>query len=177
MMKFCGFTGIKIPGSKYFVIMNSSVSGGFHHPVQTIQEPKFLKTYGQWVSCLVKLNTLALIVGKRRKGSSKSSSNESTFSATAMRRIIERLKSQLNQPSMNQHYLAIWCQFNRFVICLNIKPNLWEERTALYVAFLVDEGMQSSIVRSYISAIKRILIDDGYPWEDNKMLLASLTKA
>ena len=60
---------------------------------------------------------------------------------------------------------------------MNIKPNLWEDRTALSIAFLVDEGMQSSLVRSYISTIKRIIIDDGYPWKDNKMLLASLTKA
>ena len=37
--------------------------------------------------------------------------------------------------------------------------------------------MQSSTVKSYVSAIKRILIDDGYEWNDNKILLNALTKA
>ena len=33
------------------------------------------------------------------------------------------------------------------------------------------------MVRSYISAIKQTLIDDGYAWNDNIMLLSSLTRA
>ena len=37
--------------------------------------------------------------------------------------------------------------------------------------------MQSASVRSYISAIKRTLIDDGYNWDDNQLLLSSLTRA
>ena len=32
-------------------------------------------------------------------------------------------------------------------------------------------------MKSDVSAIKRILIDDGYPRDDTKMLLGSLTKA
>ena len=38
-------------------------------------------------------------------------------------------------------------------------------------------GLQSSTIKSYISAIKRILLDDGYQWEYNKMLLTAITKA
>ena len=37
--------------------------------------------------------------------------------------------------------------------------------------------MKSTTVKSYVSAIKRFLIDDGYPWDDQKVLLGSLTKA
>ena len=37
--------------------------------------------------------------------------------------------------------------------------------------------MQSATVKSYVSGIKRILIDDGYPWDDKKILLGSLTRA
>ena len=43
--------------------------------------------------------------------------------------------------------------------------------------FKIDQGMQSSTVKSYISAIKKMLVDDGYPWDDKKVLVASLTKA
>ena len=45
------------------------------------------------------------------------------------------------------------------------------------MAHLINEGMQSSTVKSYISAIKHTLIDDEYPWDDNKVLLTSLTHA
>ena len=101
-----------------------------------------------------------LITGTKRKGGSKSSSSSSTISTSDMLRIIERLKGQQNRPSTNKNYLTIWRQFNKFVIRLNIKPSLWEDRVALYVAFLIEEGMQSSTVRSYVSVIKRTLIDD-----------------
>ena len=37
--------------------------------------------------------------------------------------------------------------------------------------------MHSSSIKSYISAIKRILIDDGYEWRDKKVYLTALTKA
>ena len=37
--------------------------------------------------------------------------------------------------------------------------------------------MQSSSVKTYISAIKKTLITDGYQWEDKSMLLSSLIKA
>ena len=58
-----------------------------------------------------------------------------------------------------------------------MKPNSWEEHATLFVAQLIDDGMQSSSVKSYVSAIKRILIDDGYPWDDRKILLSALTSA
>ena len=57
-------------------------------------------------------------------------------------------------------------------------PKLWEEKTALFVAHLIDvKKMQSNTVKSYISAIKRVLMDDNYKWNDNEVLFASFTKA
>ena len=32
-------------------------------------------------------------------------------------------------------------------------------------------------MKSYVSAIKRTLLDDGYCWEDNRVLIHSLTRA
>ena len=45
------------------------------------------------------------------------------------------------------------------------------------MGYKIDQGMQSSTVKSYVSAIKKTLIDDGYSWDDNKVLVSSLTKA
>ena len=56
-------------------------------------------------------------------------------------------------------------------------PKSWEEHTSLFCAYLVDKGTQSQTVKSYVSAIKAILIDDNYPWCDNKILLNTITKA
>ena len=91
--------------------------------------------------------------------------------------IISNLVGQQNRSSTAKNYLRIWRQFNSFVISLDNKPREWEQRVTLYVAFLIEKGLQSSTVKSYISAIKRILIDDSYPWEDKKILLNSLTRS
>ena len=37
--------------------------------------------------------------------------------------------------------------------------------------------MESATVKSYVSAIKKFLVEDCYPWDDQKVLLASLTSA
>ena len=73
--------------------------------------------------------------------------------------------------------MSVWRQFNKFLIRLDRRPPSWEERTALFIAYSVDRGMKSATVRSYISAIKRTLIDDGYQWNQDKILLTSLTRA
>ena len=56
-------------------------------------------------------------------------------------------------------------------------PTDWEDRATFFIAHMVDKGMQSGTVKSYISAIKKTLILDGYKWNDGKVLLASLTRA
>ena len=79
--------------------------------------------------------------------------------------------------STSKTYIRIWRQFNNFVINLDVKPPSWEERTTLFVGHLVQRGLKSNSVKSYVSAIKRILIDDGYMWNNDKILLSSLTRA
>ena len=98
-------------------------------------------------------------------------------SVDAMNRIIQKLCSMRNRASIKQNYLSIWRQFNRFIIWLDVKPNNWEDRTTLFVVQLVEDGMQSSTVKSYVSAIKRILVDDGYQWDDKRILLTALMRA
>ena len=47
----------------------------------------------------------------------------------------------------------------------------------MFVAYLIDKGMQSATVKSYVSAIKKMLLLDGYKWKDELVYLNSLTKA
>ena len=37
--------------------------------------------------------------------------------------------------------------------------------------------MQSSSIKSYVSAIKKMLVVDKYDWDDKKVLVTSVTKA
>ena len=76
-----------------------------------------------------------------------------------------------------KNYLCVWRQFNDFIMCLDMIPKSWEERTLLFVEHMIEvHKAQSSTVKSYVSAIKRMLIDDNYKWDDNKILLMSLTR-
>ena len=47
----------------------------------------------------------------------------------------------------------------------------------MFIGYKIDNGMQSSTVKSYFSAIKKMLVEDGYDWDDQKVLLGSLTSA
>ena len=106
-----------------------------------------------------------------------SSSNSSKISTRHIQLIIQKLMGQSQRNSTTKNYLAIWRQFNKFVISLDRKPNSWEERVTLFIGHKIDQGMQSSTVKCYVSAIKKMLVNDGYPWDDQKILLGSLTKA
>ena len=52
-----------------------------------------------------------------------------------------------------------------------------ERRVALFCAHLVEQGLKSTTVKSYVSAIKNVLRNDGYEWNDNLLLLSMITKA
>ena len=106
-----------------------------------------------------------------------SSSNSSRISTRSVQLIMEKLLSQTNRSSTAASYLRIWRQFNRFVIKLDVKPSNWEDRVTLFIAYKIQEDMQSTTVKSYISAIKKTLIDDGYAWDDQRVLVGSLTRA
>ena len=75
-----------------------------------------------------------------------------------------------------RNYISVWRQFNNFIIKLDELPESWEDRVTLFGAVLVDSGIQSSTLRSYFSAIKCMLVDDGYKWDQNKVLVNTLTR-
>ena len=113
---------------------------------------------------------------KRGKATRMPSSDTSRISTGQICRIIECLKSLKKRESTKKNYLGIWHHFNRFINRLDILPNKWEQRMVLFVAHLVDQGLQSATVKSYISAIKCMLRDDDYDWDDNHVLLNTFTR-
>ena len=116
-------------------------------------------------------------INSPRSTKSDSSSGTSRISSRAMEHIIDRLKNKQVRESTNKNYLSIWRLFNKFLIRLDRMPNSWEDRVALFCAYMIDEGAQSQTIRSYVSAIKAILLADDYSWSDDKVILTSLTKA
>ena len=94
-----------------------------------------------------------------------------------MERILERLKSNKNRKSTRHNYHQIWKQFNKFLMLLDKKPAIWERRVSLFCAFLIDKGLKSNTIRSYISALKNTLIIDNYEWNDSWVQADTLISA
>ena len=85
---------------------------------------------------------------------------------------------ETKSDSTKKNYLSIWRKFNEFIMKLDVRPKLWEDKLSLYGAFLIEGGIQSSTLKSYFSAIKSILREHlSYQWNDDRMVLSSLIKA
>ena len=82
-----------------------------------------------------------------------------------------------NCNSTYQNYYTIWKLFNSFLVRLDYLPMSWEERTALFCVHLTQRGTKSTTIRSYVSAIKSMLIDDKYKWNNDEVLLNSLIRS
>ena len=124
--------------------------------------------------------TANLLSGHNRSysGSRSRFSNTSRISTHSVQMMLNKLLGHTNRDSTTNNYLTVWRQFNKFIISLDYKPPSWEERAALFLAFKIEvDGLKSTSVKSYLSAIKKLLIDDGYDWNNSKILLGSLTKA
>ena len=94
-----------------------------------------------------------------------------------MQLIIEKLKCSRTRQSTKDNYLGIWQQFNKFMRRLDIIPEKWEDQAILFCAHLVEQGLQSSSIKSYLSAIKGVLRDDNYDWNEDKLLILMMTRA
>ena len=78
---------------------------------------------------------------------------------------------------MRNNYYHIWRTFNQFIIKLDVKPNNWEDRITLFVTYLIDKNWKSTMICSYISAIKAVLKDNLIHVDEDRYLLGSLTWA
>ena len=60
-------------------------------------------------------------------------------------------------------YYNAWKNFNKFLVRLDQMPFTWERRVVMYCTFLIHEReLKSTTIKSYISAIKAVLANDGY---------------
>ena len=95
-----------------------------------------------------------------------------------MQQILNKLKTKTTRSTTAKTYFCVWRQFNNFIIKLDSRPDTWEDRISLFGAYLVEhKGVQSGTLKSYYSAIKAVLREDGYIVDDTKVLLSSLVKA
>ena len=98
---------------------------------------------------------------------SLSSDDPSKLSASYFIQQIENMKMMKNRKSTYENYHRVWKLFNQFLLQLDHMPNSWEDRAALFCVYMTQRGAKSATLRSYISAIKCVLKDDDYEWNDN----------
>ena len=54
--------------------------------------------------------------------------------------IIDRLKYQQTRQTTAKTYLAVWRQFNKFLLSLYRMPETWEYRAILFVGYLIKKA-------------------------------------
>ena len=105
------------------------------------------------------------------------SSTTSSISTKNLENYVDRLRNNRNRNSTKKNYYTVWRTFNEFFVKLDRKPHTWEERLILFVGYLIEKKRKSATIKSYISAIKSVLADDGVKLNEDRFLLTSLTKA
>ena len=91
--------------------------------------------------------------------------------------IIDRLHMNRHRDSTRRNYYCVWKLFNNFFLKLDDKPSSWEQRIILFTGYLVQCKRKSTMVRSYISAIKAVLMEIDIKVNHDEYLLSSLTRA
>ena len=82
---------------------------------------------------------------KRKRSNLSNQSTSSTISTDYIQSVVDRLQTQGgNRNSTKRNYYMIWTNFNKFLVRLDRRPNEWEDRVALYAAYLVELGRQSA---------------------------------
>ena len=95
-----------------------------------------------------------------------------------MEEIVESLKGQRFQDSTKDTCHWIWRRFNCFFIRLYDRPKSWENRLILFLGHLIEDcKLQSSSVKSYISAIKGDLAVNRIKLNQDDFMINSLTRA
>ena len=108
---------------------------------------------------------------KKQNGSKSSGSTSSRLSTIEISNIVEQLKNQEHRQSTKKNYYRVWKLFNDFFIRLDHKPKHWEDRLNLFVGYLIHTKKQSSMVKSYISAIKAMLKINNIKISEDQYLL------
>ena len=113
----------------------------------------------------------------RSEKSTESSSTSFQLSTAEITAIIENLRQNQHRDSTKCNYYSDWKNFNKFFVCLDVKPARWEDQLTLFVGHLINEEKKSATVHSYICAVKAVLKMYGIDITEDQYLLASLTRA
>ena len=118
-----------------------------------------------------------IFAGTLRKKKKSVSASTDSLSTAEIFNIVEHLKAQRCRDSTHKTYHRIWKLFAHFYLRLDVKPNNWEDRLVLFIAFLVNNNLRSAMVKTYISAIQGVLAVEGIRLQEDQFLLTSLTRA
>lgn len=90
--------------------------------------------------------------------------------------ILDTIKFMKHKSATRLKYHEIWIAFNKFLIKFDRMPATWEDRIYIYIAHLVDNRKQPATIKTYLSAIRQIMLSDGVELHEDKHLLSSLLK-
>ena len=121
---------------------------------------------------------MLLFVGDdRSRSSSSTTTSEGTISTQQLQNFLQQLQGNAHSCSTQRNYLSVWRTFNKFIVWLDNKPNNWEDRLTLFVGFLVQNHRKSTTIKSYVSAVKAILLRGGIKLKEDRCTLNALTRA
>ena len=101
----------------------------------------------------------------------------SQLSTNSIELIVEELRNEQHRDSTKRNYYTVWKLFNKFFLRLDYKPDTWEKRIILFLGYLIQTRKQSSMVKSYLSAIRAVLKSVNVNLNEDIYLISSLTKA
>ena len=108
--------------------------------------------------------------------SQTSGSSSSKLSTIAIQEIVDKLRLERCRDMTRRTYYRVWKLFNAFFIRLDQKPDNWESRMVLFTGFLIDNQLQSSTIRTYLSAVRSVLAEHDIIINENLFLINSLTR-
>ena len=94
-----------------------------------------------------------------------------------MEAVVQQMQCQRHWLSTRKNYQAIWGYFNQFFLHLDHKPTTWGQWLMLFVTYLIQSNRKSTMIKSYISAIKAVLRNGGINLRLDTALLGELTQA
>ena len=88
-----------------------------------------------------KIASFNLVIAELIKNSrvAEELSTSTKISTDSMARILDSLKGMKNRETTKKNYISVWRQFNKFIIKLDDKPTLWEDRVSLFSAYLIKK--------------------------------------
>lgn len=110
--------------------------------------------------------------------SSYSSSSDSKIDLEYFTRVIvERNMQKDVGPASKDSYHGIFRNFIDFLNIFNTVPERWEDKIVLYTTFLADNIYEEATIRSYLSAIRHELKQDGVILHEDRCKLEAIIRS